>query len=180
MSLSLRVPGLRDMEYRRRLLAQPETMAYNRRRMEEAVEGYDPETGCIDFSRENWRWWRQIWLYNEPDFYASLLWDEAEARFVGEACYYRDTEAGCHRVGILIEADARGRGYCAEGLKLLAAHAFRRDEVRALRCDFPEDWTIAKKGFTRAGFTRRREAEGILTMVLERPEPDDARSGETA
>ena len=48
--ISLHVPRLTEMEYRQNLLAQPETMAYNRGRAIDA-EGYDPATGCIQFPR---------------------------------------------------------------------------------------------------------------------------------
>ena len=64
--LELRVPGLRDMAYRQRLLAQPETMAYNRGGAAD-VPGYDPRTGCIAFPPQDWRYWRGIWLWQEPD-----------------------------------------------------------------------------------------------------------------
>ena len=48
MKLKLHTPGVREMEHRRRWLAQPETMAYNRGQLLDA-EGYDCRTGCIDF-----------------------------------------------------------------------------------------------------------------------------------
>ena len=52
--LKLHVPGLREMDYRRRLLAQPETMAYNRGQPVDAP-GHDVATGCIDFPMSDWR-----------------------------------------------------------------------------------------------------------------------------
>ncbi len=123
--ISLHVPRLTEMEYRQNLLAQPETMAYNRGRAIDA-EGYDPATGCIQFPRADWRYWRQIWLLNEPDFFSAYIRDNDRQCFVGEVCYFYDGETQAHIAGILIEARHRGKGYCAEGLRALADQAFRR------------------------------------------------------
>ena len=166
--LSLRTPGLRDMEYRQRLLSDPATMAYNRGRDLGGAEDYDPRTGCIRFSRENWRWWRQVWLLNEPEFYSALLWNEEEGRFVGEVCYFYDGEAQAHTAGILIEAKHRGRGYCAEGLRLLMEHAFTREGVGVLRCELPEDNAAALRGYRRAGFHEFGRAMGVVTVLYTR------------
>jgi hypothetical protein len=73
--VKLQVPRLTDMEYRQKILAQPETMSYNRGKDIE-VESYHRDTGCIDFPREDWRYWRQMWLLNEPDFFSALITDE--------------------------------------------------------------------------------------------------------
>ena len=173
--LRLKIPGLRDMEYRRRILADPATMAYNRRRDLGGAEGYDPETGCIDFPRENWRWWRQIWLYNEPGFFSALLWNDEEAQFVGEVSYFYDGEADAHVAGILVEAAQRGKGYCAEGLRLLADRAFARDDLRVLRCDIPADNLPALRGYARAGFHTFGSEGGVRTLLYTRE--DYERSG---
>ena len=165
--LELRVPGLRDMAYRQRLLAQPETMAYNAGRDIDA-DGYDPVTGCIDFPPENWRWWRQLWLMNEPDFFSALLWDAEAARFVGEACWFYDADAEAHVAGILIEAEHRGKGYCAEGLRLLIAHAFRREGIDALRCELSSDNVAACRGYLRAGFHEYGGEAGRRVMICTR------------
>ena len=166
--LSLRVPRLRDMEYRQALLSQPDTMAYNRGRDLGGAEGYDPETGCIDFPRENWRWWRQVWLLNEPDFFSALLWDEAGERFVGEISWFYDGETQTHTAGILIEAESRGKGYCAEGLRLLVDRAFAREDIGVLRCDIPEGSAAALRGYRRAGFHEFGRADGQVTMLFTR------------
>ena len=86
MKLKLHTPGVREMEHRRRWLAQPETMAYNRGQLLDA-EGYDCRTGCIDFPPADWRWWREVWLWREPSRYSAYLRDEETGDFVGEVCY---------------------------------------------------------------------------------------------
>lgn len=165
--ISLHVPRLTEMEYRQNLLAQPETMAYNRGRAIDA-EGYDPATGCIQFPRADWRYWRQIWLLNEPDFFSAYIRDNSRQCFVGEVCYFYDGETQAHIVGILIEARHRGKGYCAEGLRALADQAFRRREVALLRCDLPENAASAIAGYRRAGFHPFGGSDGMRMMIFTR------------
>lgn len=165
--ITLHVPRLSEMKYRQRLLAQPETMGYNRGR-DLGVDAYDPETGCIDFPRSDWRYWRQVWLLNEPDFYSAYLLNEEEGCFVGEACYFYDAEAQAHTAGILIEAAHRGNGYCAEGLRALADRAFRRPEVALLRCELRAEDMPAVAGYRRAGFHCFDCRDGLCTMVCTR------------
>ena len=163
--VELHVPGLKEMHLRQAWLSDPETMAYNRGRDLGGAEGYHPDTGCIDFPRENWRYWRQVWLMNEPDFYSAYICDTETGEYVGEACWFYDGEQQAHIVGILIEAGSRGLGYCAPALKALMAHAFRHEEIGVLRCDVPLDNLPALKGYARAGFHRFGERDGMAAMI---------------
>ena len=164
--IELRVPGLKEMAVRQRWLSDPETMVYNRGRDLGGAEGYDPATGCIDFSRENWRYWRQVWLLNEPDFYAAYIRDVENDRYVGEVCWFRDGEG--YNAGILISAEYRHRGYCAPALRALAEHAFAREDIPALMCALLKDNLPAVKGYARAGFAPFGEADGMVVMRLMR------------
>ena len=166
MSLELRIPGLRDMAARQAWLGDPATMAHNRGRDLGGTEGYHPDTGCIDFPRENWRWWRQVWLYNEPDFYSAYILSDGTP--VGEVCWFREGEG--YNVGILIAAAHRGKGHCAEAMRLLSDHAFQREEIPALKCTFPSDNLPARQGFLRAGFHIQSEGGGLTEMLLTREE----------
>lgn len=167
MTIELHIPRLKEMEVRQAWLSDPATMAYNRGRDLDGAEGYDPETGCIDFSRENWRYWRQVWLMNEPDFYTAYIRDAERDAFVGEVCWFREGEND-YTAGILISAEYRGQGYCAPALRALAEHAFARDDIPALRCPLPTDNPAAVKGFARAGFIPFGEQDGMLLMNLPR------------
>lgn len=166
MRIELHVPGLREMAARQAWLADPDTMAYNRGRDLDGTEGYDPATGCIDFSRENWRFWRQVWLMNEPDFHSAYIRDSDTGHFVGEVCWFREGED--FNAGILIAAGYRGKGYCAPALKALAEHAFEREDIPALRCALPMDDVAAVRGYARAGFMSLGERGGIMLMILPR------------
>lgn len=165
--VSLHVPRLTEMEYRKNLLAQPETMSYNRGK-DIDVESYHPDTGCIDFPREDWRYWRQMWLLNEPDFYSAYIRDDENDCFVGEVCYFYDGDSQCHVAGVLIEAAHRGKGFCAPALKALQQIAFRREEIAALRCDLNENDLPAVNGYKHAGFHVFGSANGMCAMVYTR------------
>lgn len=177
MKIELHVPGLKEMETRRAWLSDPGTMAYNRHRDLEGAEGYDPETGCIDFPRENWRYWRQVWLMNEPDFYSAYIRDVEKDCFVGEVCWFRENDKD-FGVGILVAAEHRHKGYCAPALMALCDHAFARDDIPALRCALPADNLPAVKGFARAGFAPFGEQDGLLLMSLPREMWERRRDGQ--
>ena len=163
MSVELHVPKLSEMALRQAWLNDPDTMAYNRGR-DLGAEGYHPDTGCIDFSRENWRWWRQVWLFNEPDFYTAYIRDTDSGSDVGEVCWFRDGDA--YTAGILIEARHRGRGLCAPALRVLMDHAFRRDDVPALQCALSPDDLPAVRGYLRAGFHSYGVKNGMNLLIV--------------
>ena len=125
MNVRLHVPRLSEMHLRQAWLSDPATMAHNRGRDLGGAEGYHPDTGCIDFPRENWRWWRQVWLLNEPDFFSAFILDADDGTCAGEVCWFREGED--FTVGILIAAEHRGKGFSAPALRALAERAFRRD-----------------------------------------------------
>jgi hypothetical protein len=55
MELRLYLPQYNELLFREQLLADPETMAFNR--FKEPMEDYHPDTGCIDFPRNTWALW---------------------------------------------------------------------------------------------------------------------------
>ena len=173
-NIELRVPGLREMALRQAWLADPATMAYNRGRDLGDAEGYDPATGCIDFPTSDWRYWRQVWLYNEPDFYSAYIRDADTGEAVGEVCWFRDGDA--HTAGILIAAAHRGRGYCAPALIALADRAFSRENVGVLRCAVSMDDLPALRGYARAGFHRFGEIDGLAQLLLTREDWERAKA----
>ena len=133
MAVELHVPRLSEMAFRQTWLSDPATMAHNRGRDLGGAEGYHPDTGCIDFPRENWRWWRQVWLLNEPDFYAAYIRDTESGLFVGEVCWYRDGED--FNTGILLCAAHALRGFLRAGF-----HRFGSLEGQALMLFTREDF----------------------------------------
>lgn len=163
MNLELHVPGLREMDARAKWLADPETMAYNRGQAIDA-DGYDPETGCIDFPIGDWRYWREIWLYQEPNRFSAYLLDRDSGAFVGEVCYYDGFDPDAVRAGILIASAHRGKGFASEGLKLLCNRAFEREEIACLAAELAEENERAIRAYLSAGFKVVRIEDGVVRL----------------
>ena len=163
MRLKLHTPSIKEMDYRQKLLADPETMSYNRGQMLDA-EGYDCATGCIDFPITDWRYWRDVWLWREPSRYSAYILDEETGEFVGEACYYYDMESDACGTGIIIEARHRSKGYGTQALRLLAEHAFLQPDVDRLFVDLPADRETAVRMYLTAGFLEVYAEDGVVRL----------------
>jgi len=164
MRVKLHVPSIKEMEYRQKFLAQPETMSYNAGQALDA-EGYDVATGCIDFPITDWRYWRDVWLWREPSRYSAYVMDEETGEFVGEACYFYDMEADAHSVGVLIEYRHRNKGYGAEAVRLIAERAFRQEEVDSLFMDLPLGREDAVRMALTAGFREEFVEDGVCRSM---------------
>lgn len=164
-NLKLHTPAIREMEYRQRLLAQPETMEYNRGQPLDA-EGYDCATGCIDFPVADWRYWRDVWLWHEPSRYSAYVLDVDRGEFVGEVCYFYDMESDVCGTGVLIEHRHRNRGYGTAALRLLAEHAFLQPDVDALFVELPAVRENAVRMYLTAGFRETRSEDGVVRLEL--------------
>lgn len=169
MKLKLYVPGLREMDARQKWLADPATMAYNAGQPFEA-DGYDAATGCIEFPMGDWRYWRDVWLWREPNRYSAYLMDEETGTFVGEACYYYDMDSDSHGTGILIAAEHRNKGCGTEGLRLLVQQAFRHEEIDTLFATLPVDREDAVRMYLTNGFREVGCVEGIVRLELKKQE----------
>ena len=63
--LALHVPELGELDFRQKLLSDPESMSYNKGYGLKSP-GYHNDTGCIDFPREDWDGWYARWVGAEP------------------------------------------------------------------------------------------------------------------
>lgn len=107
--LKLIKPEISQLEYRQKLIADRDTMAYN------AKWG-----GTIDFPPEKWEKWYERCLNdaNDKQFYR-YIYSEEDNCFVGEVAYRYDEGYGEYIANIIIEYKHRGKGYGGEGLRLL-------------------------------------------------------------
>ena len=145
------LPKLNELDFRAKLLGDPETMAYN--------HAYG---GAIDFPRERWADWYARWLEDRVGerFYRYLR-REGDGKLVGEAAYYRDETFGEYVCDVLVAARYRGRGYGRQGLELLCAAA-RENGVKRLVDNIAID-NPSVGLFLSAGFRERlRNDEYIL------------------
>ena len=168
MRLELHVPGLREMDARAKWLADPATMAYNRGQAIDA-EGYDPETGCIDFPMGDWRYWRGIWLYQEPDRFSAYLLDRETGAFVGEVCYYYDMETDAHGTGVLSGAFPPGKGLRHRGAQApCRPRAEPSRGGKAVRSSCPPTGTTRCACISPRAFRRRAAGTGVLRLEMEK------------
>lgn len=145
-ALELVIPTLTEMAFRKALLADEETMAYNR--------AYG---GTIDFSEDRWEAWYQKWVEAEaPHYYYRYLYSRALETYVGEAAYHYEAETGRYLCDVIVHAQYRGRGFGGLGLALLC-EAAKGNGIKALYDDIalgnPAIRLFLKYGFEEMGRT---------------------------
>lgn len=148
--LILHFPTYEELSFRQRLLADPETMAYN--------HAYG---GTLDFPEERWAGWYGRWVEcPEKRFYRYLCLEGTDT-FVGEAAYHYDEELGEYLCDVIVDARYRRRGYGARGLDLLCAAAKENGVTRL--CDNIAADNPSVRLFLRCGFRERsRDGETVL------------------
>lgn len=150
--LELYKPKKEELYYRRALLGDEATMAYN------AKWG-----GTIAFSRQNWDSWYERWLLaDEKERYYRYLYSWKEQSYVGEVCYRYDALYGEYIVSIIVEAKHRGKGYGGTGLRLLI-EAARQNGIEKL-CDDIAIGNPSVKLFLREGFREVWRNEDCVMM----------------
>lgn len=126
--LKLYIPKYEDLVFRQKLLSDSETMSYN-----------EKWGGAIDFPREKWRKWYDLWLVNHENkrFYRYLSETETD-NFVGEIAYHYDEDKEIYIASIIVLAKYRRKGYGKEGLMLLC-DAAGKNGIKALYDDIAAD-----------------------------------------
>ncbi len=162
--LDLSVPKLEDLRYRQHILADPETMSYNKG-YDLAFEGYHKDTGCIDFPQSEWQEWYSYFIEKEPErFYAYIVRKEDNIN-IGEVNLHKSCEE-YYDMGIVIEAKHRGNGYAKEALKLLLQYAFETLNINAIHNDFEEERSAALKIHLDCGFKIIKKENGIIHLMM--------------
>lgn len=162
--LHLHVPAFSELDYRRSLLSDPRTMAYNVGYP--PFDGYDPTSGCIAFSVDRWADWYESWIGNEPERYCAYL-ANGNGTFVGEVNFHFDAVSQVYLVGIVIDSRYRGHKYGVMGLSLLIDKA-RSFGIKRLQNEFPPSRRAAKKAHLAAGFaiSGQNGENDIYTLAL--------------
>lgn len=145
-------PALEELDFRQRLLADPETMAYN--------HAYG---GAVDFPRERWADWYARWLEDGAGerFYRCLR-RESDGKPVGEAAYHYDGELGEYVCDVLVAAQYRSRGYGRQGLELLCVAA-KENGVKRLVDNIAID-NPSVELFWHCGFRERLRNDEYILM----------------
>lgn len=127
-TLILYQPRLSEMDFRRRLIGDEKTMAYN--------HAYG---GTISFPEECWNGWYQRW-FSDPSgkrFYRYLK-DTVRDQFVGEVSYHFDEARDYYICDVIVLAYERGNGFGRQGL-LLLCDAARANGIPCLYDDIAID-----------------------------------------
>lgn len=165
--LSLYVPSFEELWYREKLLNDPKTMSYNRG-YDLTFPGYDKETGCIAFPKEEWQSWYNYFIGNEPErFYAYLLRNE-DNTFIGEVNLHKNETFRWYEMGIVIEAAHRGRNYAEEGLSLLLDYGFNTLKADAVHNSFEVEREAALRTHKAAGFTENSRDDVMVGLLITR------------
>lgn len=139
--LTLYTPKLEELWFLKDMLADEETMSFNKK-----------YGGTIDFPESKWEAWYDKWVANDDGkrFHAYLK-DEEKDEFVGECAYYYNDEEKNYIVDIKVHAKHRGNGYGIEGLNLLCQRA-KNDGIKEIydniAIDNPSVNMFLKNGFT--------------------------------
>lgn len=153
--LKLHIPNEDELEYRRHLISDKETMSYN--------IGYsDDGAGCYYQSIEQVRDWYKNWNNGTDNYYAYII-RKKDNTPIGEVDIHWSGYCQKHIIGIVIEAKYRGKGYAEEALSLLCDVAFDELKLDKIYDDFPVTRTSAEKVFSKVGFVRENNEFVALT-----------------
>ena len=163
-NLTLHVPEYNELWYRQKILCDSATMSYNAG-YDLGFDGYDNETGCIDFPEEDWADWYNYFIGNEARFYAYI---SAGGEFIGEVNLHKIQDSNEYNMGIVIESKHRGKGYAEKALKLLLKQAFDVMGADAVLNDFEDTRISAVKTHLGAGFKEVEKNNGVTIYRITR------------
>lgn len=164
--LYLHVPDVDEMWYRRRIMMDPATMEYNKGM--DACEGYEPETGCVNFPQSQWQGFCDRFVDNEPERFFAFIARRVDLEFVGQVSLEKKDEG--MEISILVEDQYRRQGYAAEAMELVLQVAFEVMNAEKVGNCFDADREAAVKLFEKAGFKVQAEENGRRTYVLTKEE----------
>ena len=143
-------PSEDELEFRASLLADAQTMSYNR-----------AWGGTIPWPREAWRDWYDRWVADPQDARLYRYVKNSSGDFVGEIAYHYDGDIPGFAANVIIFSKYRRRGYGGQALELLCAEA-RAKGIPVLYDDMAID-NPALALFLHHGFTEEaRTAEKII------------------
>ena len=150
--LELHRPELSELWFRARFLSDEATMSYNR-----------DWGGTIPFPESEWEEWYAHWVSPTDGlrFYRYLK-DRERGEFVGEIAFHYDSAQALWLADVIVEAKSRGRGFGAEGLRLLCDAAAARG-IDVLYDDIAAD-NPAIGLFLKAGFVEVSRSEKTILL----------------
>lgn len=148
-NLYLKEPTLEEYWYEQKVLSDPNTMNYNAG-WDVSYDGYDYETGCINFPKSKWKLDFEK-RKNNDRFFAYIV-RKTDNKFIGYVNFHLNKDKW--ECGILIEKCYRGLGYSKEALKLLFDVA-KEYGIKELYDNFESD-RLGQKVFYDLGFVKTK------------------------
>lgn len=164
-SLYLHIPACKELWYRQKIMQDPDTMNYNKGYNMD-FDGYDKETGCIAFPEQEWEDWYDYFIEKEPQRFYAYITRKKDDVFIGEVNVHKSPDAFWHEMGIVLEAEYRGKGYAAEAMRLLLQHAFEDMNVDAVHNGFETERTAAVSTHLSAGFTKYKQEKNRIELLI--------------
>lgn len=148
--LELRKPQINELDFRRQLLKDKTTMAFN-----------ISNGGTVDFPKKIWKQWYQLWMNNE-DYYYAYIYDHDIDQYIGEVSYYFEPEYNEYVLNIIIHAQFRKCGKGKEAIMMLCQKA-KENGIRFL-CDDIDIDNPAINMFKQLGFKETWQKDHIIML----------------
>ncbi len=165
--LELYVPAREDGWFYKRMMTDPETMAYN--------APWFPPDGCIPDPEGEWEGLQYGWIGAEPERFYAYLRRTSDGAFVGDVCFHYTPERDWWDMGVVICAQERGKGFGKQGLRLLADYAFAHG-VKRLHNEFETTRDAAYAMHRAVGFRETGTDGGIVELMLTKEEFEKGRT----
>lgn len=156
MRVYLKEPKLDEYWYEQKILADPLSMEYNAG-WDVSYDGYNYETGTIDFPKERWK--KDYTRRKDNNRYFAYIVRKEDNEFLGYVNFHYNKSDNRYDCGIVIEHSHRNKGYGVEALKLLCDIAFNEYKVDALHDNF-EEGRSSLSIFKKVGFKPIRTFKG--------------------
>ncbi len=166
MEIRLHVPTYEELLYREMLLADPQTMSYNRG-YDIDSRNYDKSTGAIRFPRSEWKDWYEYFVGQKTERYYAYI--ECDGEFVGEVNLHKSKpERNVFDMGIVVEAKHRGKGIAKAALIKLLEVAFTEYGIDAVENEFEPTRHAALNLHKSAGFKVIETNGKIVKLMIDR------------
>lgn len=148
------IPEYEDLWFREKMLADPETMAYNH-----------AWGGTVSFPRDDWYDWYDWWIINHENRRYYRYLKEENGEYIGEIAYHYDKELQGYIADVIIYAEYRGKGYGSRGLDMLC-EAAKENGISVLYDDIAAD-NPAVSLFLKHGFTEEYRTDEKIILKKE-------------
>lgn len=167
--LELYLPEWNDLWFQEKLLADPETMFYNKD-WDVTYKGYHRDTGCVDFPESQWAEWYANWIGQEPERFFAYVRRTSDGAWIGTVSFRYSPQDDWWEMSIVLYAPYRGMGYAEPALELMLHHAFDVCKISRIHNDFElcrKEESAWKTHFA-VGFREISREDGWLTVMMTR------------